>query len=121
MSLVYHLLIALSGAFVCVLYDVSFTLIQGVHASVRGDIAYGIWVQVAAWVLFILLPLSIWLGELWFKRSFKSWLPHIVLLGALLYWSLDVFRAHPLKAALFMVCALCSVPYRFILLKLSLP
>jgi len=112
-----QLLMAFSGVFVVLFYAASFALIRKFHPPLRGDIGYGIWVEFTSWALVILLPLSIWLGELWFKRTFRSWIPQFLLLAALLAWSADVVSFHPLRAGLFLACVCSSLLYRFIVYK----
>lgn len=113
------LLLLILGAVLMLAYDVLTALIGSIRQPIKHDmLGFGIYVYYTGWAFVVLLPLSIGLGELWWKDR-KRFIPHVALLIVLMIWSHATFTYHPFRTLLFLVCALLSLPLRWVIQRYS--
>ena len=107
-------ILALLGLIVPTMYDLLALLISQFHTSrVHSLLGFGIWYHYTSYALILALPVSIGVGQLWFKWNWKRWMPHLILLVGLAVWASYPASSHPLRTGLFMVCAFFSIVVRW--------
>lgn len=108
---------SLTGVFVMIAYDLFAALLEHfLHPGRHDMLGFGIYLHFTGWALVILLPLCIGLGELWWN-DYKRYIPHCLLLIALVWWSMDSLTYHPNRTLLFLACASASLPMRLLIDK----
>lgn len=78
----------------------------------RGMLGFGHYLHYTSWFFVILLPLCIFLGNMWW-RDRRRYLPHLALLIVLLLWSMNVWDNHPNRTLLFVACCWATLPIRW--------
>lgn len=108
-------LLVILGALLLLAHDLLAIGIQGfLETSKRDMLGFGIHVKYIGWAFAFVLPLSIGLGDLWFG-DWKRYLPHAVLLIAVIAVSMNVWNLHPNRTLLFLLCCSSSLPLRWLI------
>ncbi len=77
-------------------------------------LGFGLYLQYTGWFFTLLLPVCIFLGNMW-GTDRRRYLPHLVLLVALLFWSKGAWASHPNRTLLFLVCCWVTLPMRWLI------
>jgi hypothetical protein len=114
MKLLRIALLSTLGLIALIIHDLLASLIEYLkEPTYHGMLGYGILLSYTGWVFIIILPISIGLGELWFK-DVKKYIPHILLLIALSIWSANIWPIHPYRTSLFLACTFLTLPLRWL-------
>lgn len=76
-------------------------------------LGFGLYLHYTGWFIVILLPLCIFLGNMWWTDR-RRYLPHLALLVALGFWSMGAWASHPNRTLLFLVCCWATLPLRWL-------
>jgi hypothetical protein len=80
----------------------------------HGMLSFGLYLHYTGWFFVILLPLCIFLGNMWWTDR-RRYLPHLVLLVALVLWSMGAWASHPNRTLLFLVCCWATLPLQWVI------
>jgi hypothetical protein len=85
----------------------------------HGMLGFGHYLHYTSCFFVILLPLCIFLGNMWWTDR-RRYLPHFALLIALVFWSLNVWDDHPNRSLLFVSCCWATLPIRWLIERMSI-
>lgn len=77
-------------------------------------LGFGLYLHYTGLALIILLPLCIFLGNMWWTER-RRYLPHLALLVALVFWSVGVWEYHPNRTLLYLACCWATLPMRLLI------
>ncbi len=107
-------LLTVLGLIATICYELLATSIDRFVSPVKHDmLGFGIYIHFTSVAFMLLLPLSIGLGELWWADR-RRYIPQVILLVALLIWSVSAWQSHPSRTLLFVACSWATIPMRWI-------
>ncbi|MCB9165838.1 MAG: hypothetical protein H6592_15610 [Flavobacteriales bacterium] len=111
-----RILLTLLIAPVCMFgYDIFVALYEHHTMPVKHNmLGFSIGVRIVGWFLVLLLPVTSWLGDLWWKDR-RRYLFNLLLLIALSMYLLLGWSIHPLRTLLLLSCCWATLPLRLLI------
>lgn len=117
-----RILLALLLAPGCLLvHDPLVVLYERIAMPVKHNmLGFGLYLHYTGLALILLLPLCIFLGNMWWTDR-RRYLPHLTLLVVLGIWSMGVGEYHPKRTLLFLACCWATLPCRSLIDRWTIP
>ena len=120
MSVLRFLLILLIAPTCLLVHDLLVVLWDHLVVISRHDmLGFGVHNHYTGWAFVILLPLCIFLSNMWWTDR-RRYLPHLALLIVLLLWSMNVWDNHPNQTLLFVACCWATLPIRWTIERMTI-
>lgn len=85
----------------------------------RNMLSFGIGIHFAGWALVLLLPITSWLGDLWWNDR-RRYVINVLLLIALTVFIAPNWSTHPYRTLLFLACCWSTLPLRWLIDRMTM-